>query len=138
MLPFVHLLSSGLTASIALGRELLATRADSSNPLALGFAQKANLTGFKASTSANYLTRACQRNANVREAGGVLSYVEVPSFCIRFRNSSFTPFFLSPSPSGSDPPALCHPHFPRPCFAILQPRRRCLCPTAAEHAKRIP
>lgn len=57
-LPFVHLLSSDLTASIAVGRELLATRADGSNLPLLGFAQKANLAGFKASTSANCLTSA--------------------------------------------------------------------------------
>lgn len=72
-LPFVHLLSSDLTASIAVGRELFATRADGSNLLSLGFAQKANLAGFKASTSANCLTSAfpdglskkCQRKGSV-------------------------------------------------------------------------
>lgn len=111
-LPFVHLLSSDLTASMAVGRELLATRADGSNLLSLGFAQKANLAGFKASTSANGLTSAfpdilsekCHRKG--RE--GVLPYVEVPNFCVIFRNSSSTAPFLSPSPSGADQPAFCH------------------------------
>lgn len=123
-LPFVHLLSSGLTASIALGRELLATRADGSNPLALGFAQKANLTGFKASTSANYLTSAfpdvlsekCQRKGS----GGVFSHMwRCPTSALYPGTVHLPPPFSPPAPpaqtnllfaiSNSPQSLFCHP-----------------------------
>lgn len=120
-LPFVHLLSSGLTASIALGRELLATRADGSNPLALGFAQKANLTGFKASTSANYLTRAfpdvLSEKCQCKGSGGLFSHMwRCPASALDSGTAHLPPSFSPPAPLAqpqllfATPQSLfCHP-----------------------------
>ena len=113
----MHLLSSDLTASIAVGRELPATRADGSNLLSLGFAQKANLAGFKASTSASCLTSACpdvlskKYQCKGSEGGGVFSHMWRCPTSALYSGSPTAPF-LSPSPSGPDQPALSHLHCP--------------------------
>lgn len=67
------------------------------------------------------------------------SPVGLLSLWATFRNNSFAAPFLFPTPPGtvgnqSAPAISAAPH---PCFAIVQPQCRCLCPTAGAHAKQI-
>lgn len=141
-LPSVPLLSSDLTASVALGKELPATRAEApTSPRWVlhrrQISQLAKLHVSKSSDGAfpDVLPKKCPCEGR---AGGVLTSVEVPNFCTLFQTSSSPAPSLSPSPSGPDQAVLCHLGCPpSSCLATVQPQRRCLCPTAAAHAKQF-